>query len=506
MKIITAAQMRELDLRTQREGGISEKKLIARAGRAAAQWVAAHYPPGVRVLALAGKGNNGADALVTGRRLAKLGYPVRAFRAWKTVDARAFLKAIRRERPSGRPPLVLDGLFGIGLDRPLEEPLLSLVSALRGPSLEVVSLDLPSGLHPDTGLPLGAAVRARYTLAFGLPKLGLVQDHAADFVGDLHILDLGFPPEFVADVPSTCGLLTAANMASFFASRKRFSHKGDFGRVVVVGGSVGFAGAPALAARAALRAGAGLVHLLVPKSLYPGILPLAGAEVMVTPVEDDGEGFFTRRSLEGVRPFLRVAQAAVLGPGLGLDAATRDFTGALVESCPVPLVVDADGLNLLARQTNALRKARGEVVLTPHPGEMGRLVGTTAAEVQRDRFGVAGAFARRHRVTVVLKGARTLIAHPRMVPVRDPLAEGEGMSGVRFSVNALAGNPGMATGGSGDVLSGILAALLARGLSAAEAARAGVWIHARAGDLALPPTGGGTAGDLIDALPQAMAG
>lgn len=505
MKIVTSAQMRELDLRTQREGGISEKKLIARAGRSVSQWVAAHYPPGVCVLVLAGKGNNGADALVAGRRLAKLGYRVRAFRAWKATEVRAFLKLVHRECPSGRPCLVIDGLFGIGLDRPLEEPLLSLVSALRGPSLEVVSLDLPSGLHPDTGLPLGAVARARHTLTFGLPKLGLIQDHAADFVGDLHVLDLGFPTEFVADILSVCGLLTATNMAPFFVPRRRFSHKGDFGRVVVIGGSVGLAGAPALAARAALRAGAGLVHLLVPKSLYPGILPLAGAEVMVTPVEDDGEGFFTRRSLDEVKPFLHMAQAAVLGPGLGLDAATRQFAGTLVESCPVPLVVDADGLNLLARQTKVLRKARGEVILTPHPGEMGRLAGTTAAEVQRDRFGVAGAFARRHRVTVVLKGARTLIAHPRMVPVRDPLAEGEGMSGVRFSVNALAGNPGMATGGSGDVLAGIIAALLARGLPAAEAARAGVWIHARAGDLVLPPTGGGIAGDLINALPQAMA-
>jgi NAD(P)H-hydrate epimerase len=506
MKIVTAAQMRELDRRTQRERGVPERKLIARAGRAAAEWVAARYPCGARVLALAGKGNNGADALVAGRRLAKLGFRVRAFRAWKAGEARAFLKVARKECPSGRPCVVLDGLFGIGLDRPVEEPLLSLVSALRGPALEVVSLDVPSGLHPDTGLPLGAAARARATLAFGLPKLGLVHDRAADHVGELHVLDVGFPADLVADLPSTHGLLTPANMAPFFVARKRASHKGDFGRVAVIGGSVGLAGAAALAARAAVRAGAGLVHLLVPKSLYPGILPLAGAEVMVTPVEDEGKGCFTSRSLDGVRPFLRLAQAAVLGPGMGLDAATREFAAAIAGGCAAPLVVDADGLNLLARQVSLLRRARGERLLTPHPGEMGRLAGLTAAEVQRDRFGVAGAFARRHRVTVVLKGARTLVAHPRMAPVFDPLAEGERMSGVRFSVNALAGNPGMATGGCGDALAGVLAALLARGLSAAEASRAGVWIHARAGDLALPPTGGGAAGDLVEALPRAMAG
>ncbi|MCC7518424.1 MAG: NAD(P)H-hydrate dehydratase [Verrucomicrobiae bacterium] len=505
MKIVTASQMRELDRRTQRERGISERTLIARAGRATAEWIAAHYSKGTRILALVGKGNNGADALVACRCLAKLGFPTRAFRAWRPGEARAFLiEAARPMRPGERPRIALDGLFGTGLDRPLEGRFLSLAAALGEPALEVISLDLPSGLHPDTGRPLGAAARARHTLAFGLPKFGLVQEHAAEHVGELHVLDLGFPADLVEKIPSAYELLAPEGLASFFAPRKRLSHKGDFGRVVVIGGSVGLAGAPALAARAALRAGAGLVHLLVPKALSPGVLPLAGAEVMTTPLEDGGKGFFTERAFSKAREFLRTAQSVVLGPGLGRAAATQAFVEAILGSCSVPLVLDADALNLFARRTNRLRAPCGERIFTPHPGEMGRLVGAAVAEVQRDRFGVAGAFARKHGVTVVLKGARTLVAHPRAVFVRASTAEGGGMRSVRFSVNAQAGNPGMATGGSGDVLSGILAALLARGLSAADAARAGVWLHARAGDLALPPTGGGTAGDLIEVLPRAM--
>lgn len=503
MKIVTAAQMRELDRRAQRERGISEQTLIARAGRSAAEWAAAQYPPSVRFLVLAGKGNNGADALVAGRHLAKLGRRVRLFRAWRTAEADAFVERIRQAGDTQHPFVVLDGLWGTGLNRPVENPLRALVDVLRDSPHAVVSLDLPSGLHPDTGRPFDLAARARHTLAFGLPKLGVVQEHAADDVGELHVLDLGFPEDLIAEIPSELDLLTAANIAPFFAARKRRAHKGDLGRVVVIGGAVGMAGAPALAARAALRAGAGLVHLLIPKTLFPGGLALAGAEVMTTPIEDGDKGFFTRRALDAVRPWLALAQAVVLGPGLGRATATRAFAETILRDCATPLVVDADALDPRACR-RALRDARGERILTPHPGEMARLAGCDRTETQKDRFGIAGAYARENRATVVLKGARTLIAHPRPIRTGHPRADGREKSEVRFSVNALAGNPGMASGGVGDALAGVLAALLARGLSAAEAARAGVWLHARAGDLAMPATGGGIASDLIEALPRAM--
>lgn len=504
MKIVTAAQMRELDRRTQRERGIPERTLIARAGRSVAEWIAAHYPPATSFLVLAGKGNNGADALVAGRDLARRGRRVRCFRAWNAAEAGAFTDAMRRAEAAEPSSVVIDGLLGTGLNRPIEDPLRALVDAFRSAPCEVVSLDLPSGLHPDTGHPFPRAARARHTLALGLPKLGVIHEHAADHVGEIHVLDLGFPEDLIAEIPAEHDLLTAANVAPFFAARRRGAHKGDFGRVVVIGGAVGMAGAPALAARAALRAGAGRVHLLVPSALAPVGAALAGAEVMTTPVEDGGKGFFTRRALDAVRPWLAIAQAVVLGPGMGRATATRAFAEAILRDCAAPVVADADALDPRACR-RALREARGERILTPHPGEMARLAGCDKAEVSRDRFGIAGACARTHRTTVVLKGARTLVAHPRPIRTGHAGADGREKNEVRFSVNALAGNPGMASGGVGDALAGVLAALLARGLSAAEAARAGVWLHARAGDLAMPATGGGIAGDLIDALPRAMA-
>lgn len=514
MKIVTAAQMIELDLRTIREAGISEKTLIARAGKAVADWIGARYSPRAhRVLALAGKGNNGADARVAARHLRQAGFRAHVLPSWKPDALDSLQAEISRGRLAFR-LLILDGLFGTGLNRPVSGVFLAMINLLRSSGVEMISLDLPSGLHADTGAPLGSAVAAQTTLTFGLPKLGLIQEHAAPDVGALHVLDIGFPSHLVSEIRTPYELLVPEEMAALVPSRRRNAHKGDCGHVLVVGGSAGFAGAPAMAARAALRAGAGLVSLVVPASIYSVAATLAGAEIMTHPVGNARAGGkeFDPRSLSKIQFLLERADALVIGPGLGQGRAARVLVETLIRSSPKPILLDADGLNVIAARPDVLlqscklsRQAQREIVITPHPGEMARLTGLDAAEVGKRRFEVAGAFAEKYGVTVVLKGARTLVAHPEPVmPAGCPM-NNRTRGGIRFSVNALAGNPGMATGGCGDALAGVIGALLARGLSAADAARAGVFLHARAGDLAMPAMGGGIAGDIIEALPQALA-
>ncbi len=492
MKIVTREQMQELDRRAIAEKGIQESTLIERAGKAAADWIARRYHGEThRVLALVGRGNNGADAVVTSRRLRKMGFEVLVVKAWKK-DA---LAQVEKElcSPGEKSLLVLDGLFGTGLNRPIGEPFRSLVDLVRALAADVVALDLPSGLDADSGKPFGTCIRATHTLTFGLPKIGLVQEHAADDVGELHVLDIGFPSGLVDAIRTSYDLIDPPGVASIFTARARTTHKGKLGHVLIVAGSVGFAGAGALAARAALRAGAGLVSLAVPSSIYDAASSLAGPEVMVHPCNDGGSGFFNLKSISRFKVLQRSASALVIGPGMGQHPDTRLVLEKLIESGHVPMLLDADALNLLAGRTSMLRQAKRDVVITPHPGEMARLSSLTVRAVQQDRSGVASTFSQKHKVTVVLKGARTLVAHRA------------GHHALRFSINALAGNPGMATAGCGDTLSGIIGALLVRGVGAADAARGGVFLHAKAGDIALSPTGGGIAGDLIEALPHAMA-
>lgn len=500
MKIVTATQMAELDRCTIREKHITEKELITRAGEAAADWISQRFDPQSReIRVLAGKGNNGADALVAAKLLQKRGYAVRIFKLWQEGVAGTLAKEMARAEKSRTEVVLVDGLFGTGLNRPVREPFRSLLRVIRTSRLDVVALDLPSGLDANTGRPLGACLRARYTLTFGLPKHGLVQERAANDVGELHVLDIGFSRDLIAKIKTSCDLIAPGEVASFFQPRPRHAHKGTLGRVLVLGGSVGLAGAPVLAARGALRSGAGLVTLVVPAAIYRIAAKLAGPEIMVLPYGKTEDSHFKGGIPSKLRAHLRVSTALVVGPGMGRHTETRRFLERLLREDGPPLILDADGLNLASEKPLLLDGRRRDVILTPHPAEMGRLAGISTVDVQRDRFGVAAKFAKHHGVTVVLKGARTVIAHPTAVP----FVSGGGT--FQFSVNALAGNPGMATGGSGDVLAGIFGALLARGLSAADAARCGVFLHARAGDLALPETGGGTAVDLAEALPHAMA-
>jgi ADP-dependent NAD(P)H-hydrate dehydratase / NAD(P)H-hydrate epimerase len=345
--------------------------------------------------------------------------------------------------------------LGTGLNGDVREPYAATIQFINAQRLPVLAIDLPSGLDSDTGEVHGVAVRAAATLTMGLPKIGLLQHVATDYVGHLEVADLGFPQAFVDEIPSDIELITRADIAPLLPRRRASAHKGDFGHLLIVAGSEGYTGAPVLCAHAAARAGVGLVTLAVPRGIYPIVAANCPPEVMP-------------RSFDKLDTLIGFDVVAI-GPGMGQSPETRALASGFIANITVPTVVDADALNAIVAARALPEKAEGRapMVFTPHPGEMARLVGSTGKEVQSRRWEVAREFAAKHDVVTVLKGAGTVVT------------DGAG----KLWVNST-GNPGMAKGGTGGVLTGIIGALLAQGSSALEAARAGVFVHGLAGDLA----------------------
>ena len=442
MKTVTTAQMRQLDARTI-AAGTPGAVLMERAGaavaRVAGEWLRQQNER--EVLLLAGKGNNGGDAIVAAKFLAAAGFA-------PTLIAHDQLAG---NLPAA--PLIMDGLLGTGLTGEVREPYRSAIEFINRSQSFVIAIDAPSGLGT------GTCVRADVTVTFSLPKIELLQPANVDYVGRLEIADIGLlePTDVVPDVE----LITRADFA--LPERKQSAHKGTFGHLLIIAGAEGYTGAPVLCAHAAARSGVGLVTLAVPRDIYGIVAGNCSPEVM--PVALDR------------LPALDNFTAVAIGPGLGrlpeMQAFVRDFVAKLT----LPVVVDADALDAVA--------LRPGLVLTPHPGEMGRLIGQTTQAVQANRWEIARQFARKHNVTLVLKGAGTVVTD---------------QSG-KLWINST-GNPGMAKGGMGDVLTGVIGALLAQGLPALEAAKAGVFLHGRAGDVAAQHAGEPAmlASDLIASL------
>jgi NAD(P)H-hydrate epimerase len=361
----------------------------------------------------------------------------------------------------------VDGLLGTGLQGEVRSPYRELIEQINACARAfVIAIDIPSGLHADTGEPLGAAVRADLTVTMGLPKMGLLKPAAMDYVGELEVVDIGIPPQFVNETPSDVELVAPSDIAPLLPRRKRSAHKGDFGHLLVLAGAEGYHGAAVLCAEAAARGGAGLVTLGVPQRIYP-VVAAQCREVMVRPFSDTSDGSFALRAAEEMPSWFEVCDAVALGPGLSQNEETKQFVGRILRDCPRPMVVDADGLNALAGHAESLAQRESPTILTPHPGEMARLIARTTKEVQWDRWGVARRFAKQTGMTVVLKGAGTVIASPH-----GPLW-----------VN-MTGGPALAKGGSGDILTGMIGSFLAQGFAPLDAARAGVFLHGRAADLA----------------------
>ncbi|HKA54158.1 MAG TPA: NAD(P)H-hydrate dehydratase [Candidatus Binatia bacterium] len=510
MYLVTAQEMRELDRLTIEAYGTPGHVLMERAGAGATEALLREFPH-VRqapVLVVAGKGNNGGDGFVIARLLKKQGVKcevvLAADRAEVRGDARRNLSAFLRLRgrvtevtePShlglvqeklSQSGLVVDALLGTGLNSPVRGLMAALIDLINASGVPVVAVDIPSGLDADRGEPLDTAIQAELTVTFAYPKLGQVSDAGAPYVGRLVVVDIGIAPDAVAAVKPRTVLLTAEGVGALVRERRRTAHKGDFGHLLVLAGARGKSGAALLCGGAALRVGTGLVTLAGPSSLN-AIFSSVLIEAMTVPFPERADGSLALD--EGaLASALQGKNAVAFGPGVGVSTDTIGLTRWLLAHSELPLVIDADGLNCLATDLSPLRDARGPVILTPHPGEMARLVRASTAEVQSQRLALARAFATQHHCYLVLKGSHTVIAAP------------DGGAWVNTT-----GNPGMASGGMGDVLTGILAGLLAQGYAAAEACALGVFLHGYAGDLAAGEKGeaGIVARDVIERLPGGL--
>ncbi len=503
MRVIGAAAMREVDRRTIEELGLPGIVLMETAARRVTEVVLRVSPSRRPVVVLSGPGNNGGDGLAVARQLSLAGRPVSLFTTAREEEYRGDARInYHFLRQSGFPlqflageenlavfeaaldgaGLAVDALLGTGLSRPVEGLPAALIERLNRSDVPVLAVDIPSGVCADSGAVLGCAVRARWTVTFAFPKLGLLLHPGAELAGECVVGDIGIPSFLVREEP--VALTTVEEVGALLPARPQGSHKGTFGRVLLLAGSAGMTGAAALAAHAALRGGAGLVYVCVPGSLRP-VLESKVVEAIVRGVCEIRPGEVAAAAAETLLAQAGACRVFALGPGLVAGEELARLLQSVVPRSPCSLVLDAGALEALAGRVELLRQARFPVVLTPHPGEMARLIGTGAAAVQRARIETACGLARRAGCVVVLKGAHTLIAAP------------EG----RLWFNPT-GGPALATAGSGDVLTGIIAAFLAQGLSPVDAARAGVFIHGLAGDL-LPPRGG-AAGDLLSRLPKAF--
>ncbi len=462
--LYTAQQTRELDRQAIEVHGIPGLTLMQRAGAFAFDCLRRHFPDARRIVVVCGPGNNGGDGHVVARLAHEAGLSVRVLLPTDPDRLKGDAATCAEERrlagvadepwdPSALEgaDLVVDALLGTGLDRPVKENLAAVIEALNASGRPVLAIDVPSGLNADTGQPMGCAVHALLTTTFIGRKRGLYTGEGPEFAGEIEFDALGVPGLVHDAVPTRVTLLGLEALLEQLGPRPRTAHKGRFGHVLVVGGAPGFSGAARMAAEAAARTGAGLVslathpeHAAFATLLRPELMPhaVAGPEDLV--------------------PLLERATVVAVGPGLGRGAWGSALLSRLLEQ-DAPLVVDADALNLLA--TEPCR--RDDWVLTPHPGEAARMLGCGTAEVQADRFAAVEALAERYGGTIVLKGAGTLVREP------------EGGIGV-----CPLGNPGMASGGMGDVLTGIIAGLIAQGLFPAGAAALGVCLHAAAADLA----------------------
>ncbi|MBU0973425.1 MAG: NAD(P)H-hydrate dehydratase, partial [Proteobacteria bacterium] len=385
--------------------------------------------------------------------------------------------------------IFVDAIFGTGLNTDVRGLFKTVIDLLNGSGKPVLSIDIPSGLNADTGQVCGVAVNATATATFAFAKAGHIFYPGNLHTGDLEVIDIGIPGFIVKQEDPRLFLMEPKDIAPLFPPRNPQSHKGSFGHLLVIAGSPGKTGAAALCANAAMRSGTGLVTLGIARKLNPVIESLV-IEPMTLPLPQTPDGFLSREALAPIQILLENKQAMALGPGLGTESSTKALVRDLVQQTQIPLVIDADGLNSLAGHLDILDSRKAPTVLTPHPGEMARLIGKKTAEIQADRLGIGTRFAREHKSVLVLKGAQTLVCCP---------------DGKTFICPA--GNPGMAAGGMGDVLTGMIAGFIAQGLPAEAAAMAGVFIHGLCGDFLAGKTRFGfPASDMIPIIPAILHG
>jgi NAD(P)H-hydrate epimerase len=511
LRILTADQMREADRRTIEDIGIPSLVLMENAGRQVVAAMETFFQDlsERQVAVISGKGNNGGDGFVVARTLQQRGVDVAVFVVGQVAeikgDARVNLEILGRlgitvveigdegqwdlhfSEISDR-DVIVDALFGTGLKAALSGIYETIIADINGSGIPIVAIDLPSGLSADTHQVIGDCVDATVTVTLGAPKLPLILPPAEEKCGEVVIADIGIPSGLIDGLEGArVELLTRDEIRPLMTPRAADVHKGDFGRLVIVAGSPGKSGAAVLAGQGALKSGAGLVTIASPRSVQPVVAAYA-PDYMTEALEETAAGTVHFAAAEHVLNLN--ADAIVVGPGLGRGEGVSTFVRELLDNGETPLVLDADALNAFADEPSALVGREGrDVIITPHPGEMSRLVGCTIDDVQADRLGIARDFAMSHKLYVVLKGYRTIIATP------------EG----KCFVNPT-GSPGMATGGTGDVLSGMLGAWLGQLLDAEAACRLAVYVHGAAGELADADQGevSMTASDLVQHISDAV--
>jgi ADP-dependent NAD(P)H-hydrate dehydratase / NAD(P)H-hydrate epimerase len=506
MKIVTAAEMREIDRVTSERFGVRSATLMENAGTAVADFVASHYSPAKTVGVICGKGNNGGDGFVAARRLQVAGREVRLLLLAAPAELRGdaaemFGKLslspvialssedLKSEQARGvfDSDVLLDAILGTGFRPPVSPLYAEAIAALNARRAPVVAVDIPSGVDADVmGEQTGAVARADAIVTFTAPRPAHVFGNLTP--GPTIIAPIGSPEEAIVS-SLQLNLIAPRDFARLIGPRPAASNKGNFGHVLVIGGSLGKAGSVAMAGMAALRAGAGLSTVATPRS---ALATVAGfhPEIMTEPLYENAEGSIARGALGAIDQLAVGKTVLAIGPGISRVPETSELVREMMAKYEMPMVLDADGLNAFEGQAGKLNGKGRTLVITPHPGEMARLLSSSIAAVQRDRINVARSFAREHDVIVVLKGHRTLIAIP----------SGE------IWVNTT-GNPGMSTGGTGDILTGMTAGLLAQNTArAAEAVVAAVYLHGLAGDVARESMGEHSlvATDLLGALPEAF--
>ncbi len=498
MKILDAPEIRKLDAYTIEHEPVRSIDLMERAARQCFLGIKKRLKSGQKVRVFCGMGNNGGDGLAIARMLAGTGHEVLVYKVLHAEQAspdflvnEKRLEKVRRvtlievaEKSNlpeiGKDDLVIDALFGSGLNRPLKGLPAKVVQHINGSGAVVVSIDLPSGLfcEDNRGNDTKKIIRADYTLTFQMPKLAFLLPGNTDFVGQWEVLDIGLHPEAIAAAETNNYLLEGRDLQAFYRPRQKFAHKGNFGHALLLAGSYGKAGAAILAASAALRTGTGLLTAHLPSGLVP-IMQASLPEAMC--IADEGYSIITHPG--DVSAFNAIA----VGPGIGKDPQTANALKLLIQNSPLPMVVDADGLNLLAENPTWLSFLPGGSILTPHPKEFERLAGKYHDDYER--LEIARAFSLKYQVYLVLKGAHTMVVEP---------------SGKTFFNST--GNPGMATAGSGDVLTGIIIGWLAQGYTPLQSALMGVYLHGLAGDMATRHLGyeGMLAGDIVFHIPKAI--
>lgn len=507
MKITTAAEMREIDCVTTEKFGVPSLTLMENAGSAVARWVIVKYPKAWRFTIFCGKGNNGGDGFVAARKLGDQGRRATVVLLCDPSelkgDAAEMFKLMRIEPLVVKSPeelrgeqmalalkgeVIIDAILGTGFRPPVTGLYAETIKVINASRKPVVAVDIPSGADADSfNSADDLRARADHIVTFSAPRPAHV--FAGLTRGETMVAPIGSPDESIQS-QLNLHVTTPRDFAALLADRSPDGHKGTYGHALVVGGSVGKSGAVAMAGMSVLRSGAGLSTIATAKSALPMVAAFT-PEIMTEPLAETEEGSISPESYrqERIAQVMEGKDVVALGPGIGRHAATVFFVRHFVEDCKVPLVIDADGLNAFAGQTEKLNGAKRSLVLTPHPGEMSRLTGLSTADVQKDRIGVARKFAAEHQCIVVLKGHRTLIALP------------DGTVWVNTT-----GNPGMATGGTGDVLTGMVAGMMAQTKDVAMAVRAAVYLHGLAGDAAREKVGEASlvASDLIAYLPEAF--